>query len=72
MKKNKKKKLNGIKPMCMRCFPSIKERGIQERKERAKQYGDNWDKGGLGFNEGFLSGYNWAKREFKRRVGTIA
>ena len=51
-------------PNVMRCFPTIKQREIEMNKQA-----DNWKWGELdktNYIQGFLSGYNWVKREFKK------
>lgn len=51
-------------------FPSLKQRHLQAEYERVKKYGSSWANTGSGklFNEGFLSGYNWSKRIFKKNL----
>lgn len=65
------------KVQAARCFPTIKERNksIPSKKEEALKWAvysfrDNryYSAYGDGFNAGFLAGYNWAKREFLKKL----
>lgn len=58
---------NSVKPI-MRLFPSYKARGIylDELKKQKDHYYDSDVV--TNFNQGFLSGFNWAKKEFKNNL----
>lgn len=56
-------------PEVMRLFPTIKQR-YKEMKEQIK----NWKYGAINesdFGQGFMSGYNWAKRELTRNIANM-
>lgn len=65
-----KNKKNTIKSDVMGCFPTLKERGQAEKKhqEKFKHFPST---ASTSLNQGFLAGYNWAKREFKKRLETL-
>ena len=50
----------------MRCFPSIKQR-CDEMDKVIKNYKYSMESE-VDFRQGFMTGYNWAKRELRKNI----